>query len=211
MTVSQVATLVQAGVVPPVVCTGTLVEGDAGAMVFAVDPGDHPLVVGAKVVVDREGEARVVGKVESAQAGRVRVSVERTSAPDKREFPRIDGDVHVRFHVAADTTMAGWLDGQAAHEAAWEPEPFMNFSVTGLQFESDAPVNRDDVLLIALRVPEVDQTWRVGGRVVRVSGEGALRTVAVHFTHLSAGAANALQLHTARVQELLLLDEDAGE
>lgn len=199
------ATLVQTGAVPPVVCAGTVIASDDTSLVFQLAPGARAPTAGGAAVVDRPGGLRVIGVVDEVTGDRVRVRIQRTAAPDKREFPRVEGAVHVRFHVGDAAAVSAWLAGRPGPGPAWEPEPYMNFSVTGLQFDIDAPVRAEDVLLIALRVPRSERTWRVVGRVVRVDGAAdGQRTVAVQFTHLSAGAANALRRHTTRIQKAIL-------
>lgn len=199
------ATLVQTGAVPPVVCSGSVIATDDTTLIFQLAPDARVPVAGGAAVVDRPGALRVIGVVEEVTGDRVRLRIRSTAAPDKREFPRVEGAVHVRFHVGSAEAASAWLAGRPGPGPAWEPEPFMNFSVTGLQFESDAPVRPGDVLLLSLRVPRSERAWRVVGRVVRVDGasDGG-RTVAVHFTHLSAGAANALRRHTTRIQKAIL-------
>jgi hypothetical protein len=136
------------------------------------------------------------------------------------------GGVHVRYLVlgagAGEEDASAWVAGGDApgEGGTWrEPDPFMDFSGTGLRFEDQLHCKTEDRMLIELRLPSSEDLWRATARVVRVDsirpedfearGEkkpGSVPThqIAVQFVDLPADAAEALTAFGMRIQDALL-------
>jgi hypothetical protein len=169
---------------------------------------------------------RIKGLIAEAQGYRLRVETERVVPPDKRSFPRMYGGIHLRYRVLApgetERDCGAWLAGAElpAWEGEWrEPDPFMDFSGTGLRFEDELHCGRDDRMLIELKLPDSEHAWRTAARVVRVdpirpdewkqgeeAGQEPARThqIAVEFIELPSDATEALTAFAMRIQEALL-------
>jgi len=136
------------------------------------------------------------------------------------------GGIHVRYRVLAagegEEAASAWAAGGDApgEGGAWrEPDPFMDFSGTGLRFEDQLHCKREDRMIIELRLPSSEDLWRATARVVRVD---TLRTedfeargeqkpvsapthqIAVQFVDLPADATEALTAFGMRIQDALL-------
>ena len=103
--------------------------------------------------------------------------------------------------------MAGAPEGEM-----FQPDPYMNFSMTGLLFEDQQRCSADDLLLLSLRLSKDPRVWRATARVVRVSpipladreeGNGATHRIAVTFADLPDGCRKALVDQTNRIHDSL--------
>lgn len=205
-------TVVQATAEPPRLAHGFLRAETPDHLDIALDADAPAMGPGAPVVVDfpdLPDRARVIGVVEPASAGALRVAVRRAAAPDKREYPRVEGAVHLEYHRG--DALDAWLAGGPATAPVRRPDPFMNFSVVGLQFEDEPACAEGDTVLFELSVPHDRRRFRGAARVVRVlpippaeREAGASHRVAIAFTHLPTEAADALREQTLRIQEALL-------
>lgn len=213
-------TLLQASANPPWLGHGRVIGRRDDHLDIEVEGAPPELAPGSSLVVELGAEAgsgRAVGSVVGAVGRRVVVAVRRYSRPDKREYPRVEGALHVRFHVATSPeAVQAWLDGGPVTGPEFAPEPYMNFSVTGLSFEARPDCADNDILLLTIGVPQEDELWRAVGRVVRVlplppeerdESSTATHRVAVHFLALPDGAVEALGRHTLRVQDAWLGEE----
>lgn len=223
---------------PPIFATAQILPEPAGSPI--ADPGaltlrlSHPapgLAPGLRAVIDPEpGSAapRRVVDVLSVDGCTVRVGTRHLRA-DHRDASRVNTAVDLAYLPApAGLDAQAWYDGaDAPGLALHRPDPYMNLSMTGLQFE-DAPACREgDLLLMEIRLPHRRPVWRALGRVVRVReipedqrSESTVQTVpgrraepprqaathqiAVHFEQLPDGARNALVEQTRRVQSGLI-------
>lgn len=215
---------------PPLIRKGTLAwqEGQRLEVLLEGESGFQP---GMRVAVagSAEGAVRVLGTVCETAGRTVCIETGRVIPEEKREFPRMPGGIRLRYCVLAgkekevEEACRGWMSGTewAGKDAEWrEPDPFMDFSASGLRFEDDRPCRVGDTLLLQFQVPGAPEVWRACARVVRVEavdrewtnaeqdGESAGRApayaIAVHFTALSAGARAALGAFTLRIQNALL-------
>jgi hypothetical protein len=136
------------------------------------------------------------------------------------------GGIHIRYRVLAadraEATATAWVSGEAAaaSEGDWrEPDPFMDFSGTGLRFEDQLHCKINDLLLMELALPASEERWRATARVLRVDpirpediegrDEGKpevapTHQIAVEFESLPAGATEALTAFGMRIQDALL-------
>lgn len=205
--------LVQATADPFYLGRGTVITSGDGRMEVEVD-GALPSP-GASLVMEFDrasGVPRLIARLQEIHGNRVTLDVRRVPAADKREYPRIDAMLHVRYHVSpnGERGTAAWLAGALANGREYVPNPYMNLSVTGLQFEDMPHCREDDTMLLSFQLPGESAVWRAAGRVVRVQqipvderddSIEATHRIAVHFTDLPAPAAEALSRHTLRAQD----------
>jgi hypothetical protein len=113
-------------------------------------------------------------------------------------------------------------DGPAREGEWWEPDPFMDFSGSGLKFEDRLHCEAGDLVLLELSIPPAETLWRATARVVRVEPierEGVedadpatgdrepTHRVAIEFIDLPQEAAEALAAFTLKIQGALLAAE----
>ena len=138
------------------------------------------------------------------------VSVNSSRGPvNKRAFPRMFGSIHLRYrHIdaaAAEHHIRDWLFHISEPDDTWHsPDPFMNFSASGLRFQDEAPREIGDLLLLEMGIPTAPERWRATARVVRLEHDGEGKSfVAVRFLDLPAEAQETLQRFTHRLQEVI--------
>jgi hypothetical protein len=158
---------------------------------------------------------RVTAKIIRAEGNRLSLTKPRIRPRDKRLYPRLFGNIPLRYraHVAEDGELAihRWLAG-SSHEGPTRslrtPEPFMNFSVSGLCFEDTVLYNRGDLLFVEFGVGEGESRWHATGRIVRVDqiseAPDSLYQIAINFETLPDAAMEALSDFTLAIQEALL-------
>jgi hypothetical protein len=211
-------TLVQATVDPPSVGHGTVTRNTKDSLEVDLDKGSPVFTIGTSLILEfaaESGPSRAIVSVTSASADKLTARIRRIPPPDKREYPRCEGAVHVRYHVSAlgPDGVEPWMAGGAATGTENHPDPFMNFSATGLMFEDMATCAEEDTVLLELRVPQHTGSWRAAAKVIRVfpipiderdDSIAASHRIAIHFTDLPEDAAEALRTHTLRIQEAYL-------
>mgnify|MGYP005831011881 CR=1 FL=1 len=213
---------------PPLIHRGTLAGREGGRLDILLD-GESDFQPGMRVAVAGrvEGALRVLGTVSEIQGRRVRIETARVIPEEKRAFPRMPGGIRVRYLVLSgeevEKACRSWMSGKDVSwgDTQWrEPDPFMDFSVSGLRFEDERACQVGNTVLVELQVPGAAEAWRAVARVVRVEpldrrdapaesgGESAGRlaayAIAVHFTDLPAAAREALGAFTLRIQNALL-------
>lgn len=168
--------------------------------------------VGTRLVLEpREGRGQRWIVVVTGVSGRA-VRVRPVYAPpvERREYPRLPGEIALRYVVSpgADAASA-WMRGGPMGDGARQPSPRMEFSVTGLAFD-DAPLVREAAaLLMEIGVADGRARWRCVARVIRVLAlpgaqpPGATHRIAVQFEQIPQPATLALVDYTMRVQEAL--------
>lgn len=217
--------IVHAASEPPLLVRGKVVS-QKGDLVDIDMPGGGPLLTaGASLILDfppDAGVARAIihvvahGAAASGGGSRLVGRIIKVPIADQREYPRMHGGIRLRYIVApANNPDAedAWLRDGTATGVAREPDPFMNFSATGLSFEDIEACAEGDVVLCAVGVPGSTHNWRATAKVVRVSripiderdeGLDATHRVAVHFIEIPDEAREALRQHTIRIQEAYL-------
>jgi hypothetical protein len=220
---------------PPVIRNGRVTcEGEGPCEVVLAEP-EPRLEPGMRVVLDGgpDRDLRIKGLVTAIEGLRLRVETERVVPPDKRSFPRMYGGIYVRYRVLAagegEEDASAWVAGgdPAGEGGAWrEPDPFMDFSGTGLRFEDQLHCKTEDRMLIELKLPSSEDLWRATARVVRVDpirrddlegqkedgGEVApSHQIAVEFMELPTEATEALTAFAMRIQDALLKTEGSGD
>ncbi len=210
--------LVYAAATPPLLVKGRCVAQAADALTLEVPEGTD-LPAASTVIVDfaaESGVSRVIASVTSVEGGRVALKVTRVPIPEKREYPRMNGGIVLKYFVVPgkdDAAVDAWIGGGEPVGKLHEPDPFMNFSVTGLAFDDLETCADGDTLGFTITVPGAGHTWRGAARVVRVwkipiderdDSIPATHRIAVNFLSLPDDAAEALRLHTQRIQEAWL-------
>ena len=150
------------------------------------------------------------GRVLEASGDGVMVQVLGHHRPDRREFARAWGPVHVRYQTISEEgyelAAKRWLERGDGVARRWvQPDLFMNFSGSGLRFDGAEAVQPGDRALVGVRVPGDDREHRLTAVVVAGSGE-ADATTALHFLQASEGAIMALVEFAERIQEQALDD-----
>lgn len=162
-----------------------------------------------------KGAPRLTAQIIHAEGNRLSLTSPRLRPRDKRLYPRLYGNIPLsyRAHHSAEGELSvhRWLAG-STHDGPQPPlrtpEPFMNFSVSGVCFEDTIPFEKDALVLMELGVGELPGRWRATGRVVRVErlpdGDTPLYSIAVNFETLPDAAMQALSDFTLTIQEALL-------
>jgi len=213
---------------PPLIKKGKITSQEAGFCEVLLDHSRSALEPGMRVVIEGGPGSglRLTGVIAQKDGHRLRVETERSVQPDKRAFPRLPGGIRLRYRVLSPKEGTGavraWLGGQKTpgHEGTWfEPDPFMDFSGSGIRFQDQLRCQVDDFLLVEVQVPPAENRWRATARVVRVEPLrpeetealddeqqrlGATHQIAIHFVDLPAEAREALTAFTLRIQNALL-------
>ncbi len=205
------ARIICAGGEMPIMVSGTLVSRSDDDVTVHCQDNASALNPGAKVVLTfDEGNERWTGVVDGLQPVEGGIAVHVISpnahAADKRDYPRLHAGLPIRYRVAQDGEAAAWTNGADLAGDWHTPDPYMNFSVSGLRFDVHPEVNDGDLLLLELRIGEDSPTWRATARVIRVFEGGGQQSanVAVSFVDLPEDAQAALSELTLQIQESLL-------
>ncbi len=130
------------------------------------------------------------------------------SGKDRRLFPRLNGGLPIRFQPTSSSAATDFLAGSDPDPAAWvTPDPYMNFSVEGLELHAEQSFPKGQPLVIELRIGTAPQTWRCTGHVVRSGDSGDPDypfTTAVQFDQIPPEATEALAEFTANLQQVFL-------
>lgn len=181
---------------------------------------DRPVPDGASVCVRSDTEGWAYGRAQVVGTDVV-VTVRGTARSDQREFFRVQGAIHCRYQImrGEDSELARrrWKQHGTAPSDAWrEPEPYMDFSASGLAFYDGEACAEEDILLLEIGVPEKPERYRTSARVVRLiplsdeeraeldakgRAAGAIQTVAIHFLDIEPDAIEALVAFTETIQE----------
>jgi hypothetical protein len=158
--------------------------------------------------------SRVIAAVASLVGQRLVADIRRVGGGDKREYPRVDGALHLCYRLGATLESAeGWLAGGTPPGEEHTPDPFMNLSVTGIQFEDVATCREGDLLLVEFKVPGEGRAWRCAASVVRVlpippderdTTIPATHRIAVNLLRIPPEGAEALLRYTIRLQDTWL-------
>lgn len=191
---------------------GHVLRHEDGLYTIQLDDDAPDLVTGGRVVLSLP-RGRVSATVETREGSTLQARERSVQVPDKRVYPRLAGGIPLRYRVVDpadfDTHHAWLLDKPPVDDSWHTPDPFMNFSVTGLRFDDAENCADGDLLLCELGVPGDDRRWRALARVIRVSPISpdrrdrpvdATHHVAVQFDRLPDEAAEALTHYTLRLQ-----------
>ena len=214
----EIVFLTQGG---PRTCFGHLVRHGGDTVQVDLKPKDVAYAQqGTRTMVDSGDSSliRIVGVVESVEGARASVAVEKSVRRDLREYPRTYGGIQLRYRVleaeGASNAMSSWMAGEAteAERGLWRrPDPYMNFSATGLRFEEpEATCKGGDMVLLEMDLPTSSVPWRATGEVIRCAllpedeqCEEATHFIALVFSEIPAEASQALARFTLRVLSAL--------
>lgn len=154
------------------------------------------------------------------EANRITAKI-RVKHRDQRDAPRLYAGMELRYRVQGPDSPSAeaWLAGAEA-ENTFAPDPYMNFSMTGLQFEDQPHCQANDLLLFSLKVGRDPRTFRGTGRVVRVApipreereeGSTASHRIAMTFLELPDACRQALVEQTGRIHDGLAAGSNADD
>lgn len=218
-------TLVLVTADPPFVGHGWAAAPQGDLLELTIDDAPGTLVPGVRLVLEFEPgtpRPRTMASIEQVAGEKVMVRLLPTLPPDKREYPRVEGALNLRYRVrpTGHEDVRAWRDGEDVEGPELRPDPFMNISVTGLNFEDVLSCERGDAVLCAFKIPGEREEWRAVGTVVRVQPIpiderddtiSATHRIAVHFSWTQDGAYDALRRLTIRLQEAWLGGDPAPE
>lgn len=179
MPISMPVQVIATGRMPPLILRGTVTQFDGAIYSIDLAADATALAAGDALVLDLEGAPLVQGHVDSLFERALRVAVERTRPREPREFPRAEGDLRVRYHVAPrevdERALDAWVEhGRAPDDAAWRvPVHLVDWSASGLGFEDADTCRAGDRLLLELVPAEAAAPWRAVGLVIRAAPIGA--------------------------------------
>lgn len=199
----------------------TVIGEQQGMFDIRIDEADiDGPAVGGLVVINwvHHEHPRISATVVERDGPFLRAMERRRKSRDRRVFPRVMGGIPMRYRLVhsdeAAAVTARWMAGapDAADPSEWrQPDPFMNFSATGLRFDDQPLVEAGDLLLIELGVGGRPERWRAVGTVVRlIPIEGAEEVpgvshhVAVMFIDAPTALTEALEAYTLQLQRLTL-------
>lgn len=198
---------------PPRIVEGVVLEQVEGHLEVALPEGTAMPKAGAALVLEFPGgsQAREMATVLSVEGQKFRTKV-RIRHQDQRDAARLYAGLRLSYCVVAagkPVDGAAWMAGGDAPGELVQPDPYMNFSLTGLQFEDVERCTGGDCILFTLQLPKKRAVWRGVGRVVRVgiippgereSESQATHRIAMQFTELPEEARAALLDLTSRMQ-----------
>jgi hypothetical protein len=206
-------TLLRVSHEPPLVTGGEIIFFDGKAYQIALHSPDDSFSEGEQVLVDfGEGSSgRRRTRIRSVSPAVIQVELlGRPRRRERREFPRIEGNVPLEFRLLDASErhkMESWLRHPHLGEAGetWQkPDPFMDFSVTGLRFRTRAYIDAGKLMCLRFKLLG-SQTWTAGGEVVRTDEEeDGWYSHAVAFTGVTDDVSEALMEYTRHCQDLLL-------
>ena len=196
----------------PVMVNGIISVHSDGRMSVDATDGAGALTTGAKVVVNVAGESGslrcVVTAIDADGSGGHRVSLSEEAAhqADKRDYPRLHAGLPIRFRPVSEDEAARWAAGDPIGGNWAEPDPYMNFSVSGLRFDCNDELPEGSLIALELQIGDDVAMWRASARIVRCFKATGDRpaSIAVTFESLPTGARDALSELTLQIQETLL-------
>jgi len=171
-----------------------------------------------------DGKApRVLGTITRVEGRRITLSQQALRERERRVYPRLHAGIPLRFRVpapdAAAAAAVAWLrsDEGSAEDPGWVThESLVNFSVTGLGFDSPIAANNGDLVLLDMGMPGRPERWRCTGVLVRVSpvppdeleeddaGRLCAHRYALNFETIPHAAQAALTELTIQMQDAMI-------
>lgn len=190
----------------PIFGAGTLISA-VGDVVFDAGAASSLLSTADVVHVKVDGSSDWArGSVTGIVGTAVTVSVKKSFRQDGRDYPRMFGALSVGMSLANDRSEA-WLAGDPVEGEWLSPDPFMNFSASGLLCCVDVPGVVGETYLVSLSIPALrSETWRMTATLVRsvpVAGTPDHHEYALNFLDIPAAATEGLVSFTTT-----LLDPD---
>lgn len=141
--------------------------------------------------------------IEKQNEGLLYLEYSFTHPREKRLFPRLYGQIPLLIHeVEREFVVAKWLNGDIDPDSSWlKPEPFMNFSINGVSFQSNTPLSRMSTVLVYL---DEGSGSRIVARVIRCAKEGERYDIALYFEEVPEEVLIWFSEKTLRIQDALL-------
>ena len=221
---------------PIIIRNGHLTTSEPGLFTVSLEEIEPALKPGMRVVLAGipENPLRINALITGISENRLTAKTIREVREEKRDFPRLYGGIKVRYRVVKkeedSSLIKAWVDGDdsLSQKGEWhEPDPFMDFSSSGLKFEDQPRCTAGDILLLEIQVPTSKDRWHATARVVRVeaipqdqadplSKEAADNDstncqIAIHFQALPNDAAEAIAAFSLKIQDALLMPEEKAE
>ena len=200
----------------PFIAEGRAVErGDVWIVHLSRDASSLAIGTHAILSFEDDDQPRVIGRIAGVNGNRIELEQRVLRARERRAFPRLIGGLQLSVRALSATEEAGevaaWTrgdDGPSERGEWFQPDELMNFSVTGLRFDSPPEVLANQILLIDMGVRKFGR-WRCVAEVVRVfteplDGSSGSGQVAVQFIEIPTDAENALSEMTLAIQESML-------
>jgi len=137
--------------------------------------------------------------------------VDKIHPRDQRLFPRHFGHVPMRYRLTefeeGELLLYRWKREGIDPGGDWRsPEPFMNFSVSGVSFECATPADLGQQALVELGVGNGENRWYIIAEVARCLPveDRKLFEIALQFKDIPMEARNALSELTLSIQDALL-------
>jgi len=203
--------------VPPRWIKATLLplqEDQGDLLTLQLQKEEDPIILpfGAKVILhfsNDDGPMLSLGYYDQEE-GSITLQFSQVHQRDKRSFPRHYGNIPLSFRpipeMEEELSVKQWLKNHTDVDSRWlTPEPFMNFSLGGLSFESPTPLDYQTLVLLNMGIGQSEERWRGTARVVRcIEINATTYDIAISFEEIPDGAIEALSELTLSVQEALL-------
>ena len=163
------------------------------------------------------------GRVEAEWVHGLQVRVRGMTYAERRDYARVYGGITMLYQVVdAEDELVGtrWMSRGEAPGMHWHtPDPFMDFSGSGMRFHHIDTSAKGDQILLEFKVPGGEEWRRAVGVVVRVQEipaeqiddvpfeEGALvatHWVALRYSHIDDETVKALIAFADRIQSAAL-------
>jgi len=209
----------------PLIVSGLATHRD-GHIEVKIEDDASGLHIGSQVIISFHDMdlPKVIANVVGNNVGVITCTPKVVKEPERRYYPRLFGGIQLRYKVLrgqdASEVAARWIaHGTTKDSSQWlSPDEFMNFSVTGLAFDTTTGTTADDLLLLDLSFRRKPERFRATGRVVRVlpipederdpeiqvGGEPVSQRVAIDFQELPSGARAELVAMTLAIQEAMI-------
>jgi hypothetical protein len=209
----------------PFMGRGTIRRFTQGHYTIELEEPALSLAPRMKVILNFEESEnpRAIVVVESVEGCTLKARQMTLKPRERRDFPRVLGGVPLRFRMLEAHErvhqIARWIAGDAEplEQGQWiRPDENVDFSVTGLCFDTAWPCEEGDVLLVELGMRGRYKRWNVVAEVARVDPvpedevleqeDGARPThrIAIRFQHIPDAARQALSDLTLYVQQALI-------
>ena len=189
----------------PILLRGNLEEVNDTTWIFesttvvAVEVIDKRAIVG----FPDQQSAMLTLRVTKQNGSLLTLSMINSHPREQRQYPRLFTPIYLALKPANVDLNDSWLNGEIPIMDSWiRPEPFMNFSINGVAFELEHPLEKDGSVWVALFVKE-EPIYGIA-RVVRCSPKENSYDIALYFEELPTPAIEYLTELTLRLQDTLL-------
>ena len=130
----------------PILLRGNLAEQDDGIKIF-----ESSTIIAVEVLNKRailgfpdQQSPMLTLLVTKQESHTLTLSMINSHNREQREYPRLFTPIYLAIRPAIIEQNDAWLNGEITVDENWlRPEPFMNFSINGVAFEIDKPMDID--------------------------------------------------------------------